>query len=659
MDRSTRPPERKQVTVLFADLCESTAQVAAVDPEEAQVLLDRAVRVMSEAVEAYGGTVSQLLGDGLLALFGAPVAQEDHALRACLAAIMIQQRARGMCSSGGALARPMTMRVGIDSGEVLVTTGRHGSSSRCRVHGTAIHVASRLEQLAHAGTVVISDSTFRLVEGHIAATALGAHEIRGLPGKVELYVLALSGPLSVAGPRARCRHAGRLVGRSQPLADLHAIAKHVVDSGMRIVGLRGEAGIGKSRIIIELCDRLRAEGFSVCAVTAHAYASHIPCSVVADVMRQLMRVPSELDAARQREFARAAAATWSDGGRKHLAAVVDLLELGIRGESWLSLPLSQRLRRIRDALCWLIAERVACGPLLVVIEDICLADADSRRALEWMTGLLERMPVLICTSYRQDFVHHWARAAWFTELSIGALPMVEMTKLASAMLGPDDSVDALIAALVDKSDGNPFFLEQMVMSLVDDGTLAGAPGAYRCVRAGAELRVPASIAAVIAARVDRLPRAAKASLEAAAVLGAPFSARLIASMRELAAEDVDAHLKLAVSAGLLTVPERGEATPHAFCHAVVQEVIAGALTRPRRELLHRAALVAAGAKPHSDLPVARTTNDGEFRLKPALPYPLSEAGIAPGALQCFYRVLEAIGTGQRIEPEPRLFLDPT
>ena len=601
MYRTTRPPERKQVSVLFADLCESTAQVAAGDPEEAQILLDRALHLMSEAVEAYGGTVSQLLGDGLLALFGAPLAQEDHALRACLAAITIQQRARAARGVVEPSAQPMVVRIGIHSGEVLVTSARAGLSAHCRVHGTAIHLASRLEHLARAGSVLISGTTFRLVEGQIEATALGAHEIRGLSGKVELFELALAGQLSAVLPRAPRHRSGPLLARAQTMADLHSIARQVVAGEMRVIGLRGEAGIGKSRIIAELSEQLRAQGFTVCTIAAHSYASHISCGVVARLMRELMRVPSELQPGRQHEVALMTIGCGETGPDLPAA---DLLGFGVPGEMSLSLPPSQRLQRIGDALHWLIGQRSAAGPLMIVIEDICLADRDSRRVLESLARRLEGMKVLICASYRPDFAHRWAGTPWFSEHSIGPLPKAEMTRLARDMLGEHGSLDMLIAALVEKADGNPFFCEQMAMTLVHDAMLTGVPSARRFTSLDADLRVPGSIAAVIGARVDRLPRAAKASLEAAAVLGQPFSDRLIASMQGLATKDVDGHLMLAVSAGLLSEPERGQPAPHAFRHAVVQEVVAGALTRPRRELLHRAALIAMGMSRSDHLAVA-------------------------------------------------------
>lgn len=652
------PAQRKQVSVLFVDLCESTARVAAVDPEESKVLLERALRVMSDAVEAYGGTVSQLLGDGLLALFGAPLAQEDHALRSCLAAIRIQQRARDMCDGGGR-EEPMRVRIGINSGELLVISAKDSLSSHCRVHGTAIHLASRLEHLARAGTVLISGTTFRLVEGQVEATALGSHQIRGIADSVEVYELALAAQPAAAQPPLGRHRSGPLLGREQALAALHAIAEQVGARGMSIVGLRGEPGIGKSRLVIELGDRLRGQGFGVCSVAARAYASRESCGVVAELMLRLMGVPCERRPELQRAQARDMLAGWPAAGRKHLAAVVDLLELGVRGETWLSLSLARRLSRIRDALCWLISERVTGGPLLLVIEDVCLADRDSRRVLESLARRLEGLPVFIVASYRCDFVHPWAGAAWFVEQAVGPLAPLEMNRLARHLLGQDASLEVLVPELVAKADGNPFFLEQLATAMVDDATLAGTPGAYRCTRMNAELRVPASIATVVGAQVDHLPRAAKASLEVAAVIGEPITARLIAAIQNLDTEDAEAHLKLVVSAGLLCAPGRGEAVPHAFRHAVVQELIVRSLTRPRREWLQRAAQLAHMAPSRAAAYAPRATSDEAQRQIPWLPSRRDEAGIANGALQCILHVLEAIGSGQRAEPLPRIHLDPT
>ena len=590
-------PERKQVSVLFADLCDSTAHVQHTDPEEARAYLNDALRLMTDAVEAYGGTVSQLLGDGLLALFGAPVAQEDHALRACLAASAMQTSARNRKGSGPEAS--FELRVGIHSGEVIVGVSGQYLLSHYRADGTTIHLASRLEKLAPTGAVVLSAATQRLIAEQLDTRSLGTRCIRGMDTPMELFELVLGSEGSAAAPLARRQRWAPMVGRDETLQMLDALAGSARGGAMRVVGLRGEAGIGKSRLIAEWCTASALGGFMVCTTHARGYASANAYGVIADLARALVNHP-QWNAGDMQQSIEGCESGAADGERgRHLEAINDLLEVADADQAWLTLSPTVRRRRIADALHWLVSRRLQRGPLLLVLEDIFLADRESQRLLESLVPRLEGKPVLICVSYRQDFEHRWADSAWFVEHWIAPLRGPDMGTLAHAMLGDHDSVRGVVDELVERADGNPFFLEQLAINLIDDGSLVGTPGAYWLTRPQAELRPPASIAAVICARVDRLPAAAKAALEAAAVLGDPLTSQLIAAMHEVEPAQADHLLRLGVASGLLTAPRSPSAdattSPFAFRHALVQEVVLGTLTRLRRKGLHRQAFLALQA----------------------------------------------------------------
>ena len=253
--------ERKIVTLLFADLCGSTAHVAKADPEEAQGFLDNALKTMADAVETYGGSVRRLQGDGLVGLFGAPIAQEDHALRACLAALAVQRRTREQGTGQADVATQV--RIGIHSGEVVVGSINDLLTSHHRLDGAAIHLAARLEQLAPPGGVLVSGATVRLLDGELESRPLGPQPIRGFDQPVELHELVLESQRSAAAPLAKRRDLSPLVGRESTLASLHAAANRVVGGRMCVVGVRGDAGIGKSRVVAQFCDDTRAMGFDV------------------------------------------------------------------------------------------------------------------------------------------------------------------------------------------------------------------------------------------------------------------------------------------------------------------------------------------------------------------------------------------------------------
>ncbi len=590
--RQSAPPveERKQATILFADVCGSTASISELDVEQTRDYLAPATQLMRDAAQAYGGKVFRVEGDAVLAVFGAPLGQEDQALRACLAAIDIHRRASDHASAGP----PLVVRVGINSGEVIVW--KDPESQADRVDGKSIHMAKRLEEFARPGTVVLGASTHRLVAQEVDTESLGIREVRDL-GDVEVFELAARSRRSAVDPLARRRQLGPLLGRGNALAALDLVTQQVRAGRLRIVGLRGEAGIGKSRVSAEYAAHLRAEGFKDYWVCGRSYATHIPYGVIADLLRALMGIP-DAEAGKQLEAAHAIAAQWPQAQQAHWAAAADLLDIGEREVAWLALTPSQRQRHVTECLLWLIATRVAPDPVVIVVDDIYLADRESQRLLEALARRMENMPVLICATYRQDFVHRWANASSFTEHWIGPLQTEDMRGLARAMLGSDESVNPVVEALIERADGNPFFLEQMAMTLVDDGTLVGVPGAYQCTRAGAELRVPASIAAVIGARVDRLPSGAKAALEAAAIVGRPISGRVIGAMQKLDASAAEDHLRAAQSSGLLVsnpIEGSDEAARFEFRHGLVQEAVAATLTRPRRKALHRAAFDALHA----------------------------------------------------------------
>ncbi|MET0351706.1 MAG: AAA family ATPase [Rhizobacter sp.] len=580
-----RPAEaRKQATILFCDVCGSTASIQHLDVEEARDWLQQATQLMCEAVSAYGGNVFRIDGDGVLVVFGAPLGQEDQAVRACLAAAEIQRRAAARSATGF----PLVTRAGIHSGEVIVW--RDPGSRTDRVDGKSIHLAKRLQEFARPGTVLLSGATRRLLSGQVDDTPLGVHELRDV-GKVALFELSVTAQHSAVDPLARRRLLGPLVGRQHALDSLAQVERQVRAGRLRVIGLRGEAGIGKSRVASEYARTLREAGFRDHWVCGRAYATHLPYAVIAELIHTLMGVPDG-DPARQREAVRAIVAGWPADRRLHWSAAADLLDIGEHDTSLDTMPPAQRLRNIVETVVALAVERAAEAPLLVVVDDIYLADRESVRLLESLARRVEHQRVLLCATYRQDFVHRWGSAPWFTEHWIGPLETGDMADLARALLGRDAGLDPVVEALVERADGNPFFLEQMAMTLVDDGTLVGAPGDYHRGDADAEVRLPASIAAVIGARVDRLPPAAQGALEAAAIVGRPISGPVIGAMLGMGADEAEAHLSAAQSSGLMvaqapadtSAPQRFE-----FRHALVQDAVTATLTRPRRKALHRAA----------------------------------------------------------------------
>jgi len=597
--RAQMVTENKQVSVLFVDVCDSTSLLQHLDPEESRNYLGRALDLLADAVETFGGTVSQLLGDGLVALFGAPLAQEDHALRACMAALKMQRatipgyEARGVASP--------KLRIGINSGEVLVGVVGQYQWSHYGADGKTIHIASRLEKMASPGGILVSALTQRLVAQQIDTRLVGVRSVRGLTAPIELHEVVVGTESSAASPLTRKQRWAPLVGREDSLQVLGRAIETVQMRTMRMIGLRGDAGIGKSRLIADWTGALLNHDVDVCISQAWGYASARAYSTAADLVASMMGLPrTGVTEARQMAM-QALVATWPAEGADHLAAVSDLLGLAAPTEAWLALNPAQRRRRIGEALLWLVHRRLQAGPFVLVLEDVFLADRESQRLFEALIPKLQGLRVLICVSYRPDFEHQWGQAAWFAEHLVGPLREGEMLALAHALLGDDPSVHGVTSELVRRAEGNPFFMEQLVITLIDDGSLEGTPGAYRLQRPLGELRVPASIAAVIGARVDRLPDAAKSALEAASVLGDPVTGELIAAMQGVDLPRAEVLLGLCLSSGLLTTSDQARSSleSHAFMfrHALVRDVVLGTLTRGRLKALHRLAFLALHSQP--------------------------------------------------------------
>ena len=584
-------PELKQVSVLFADLCDSTRLIAGRSPEGAQQFLQQALDLMQTSIEAFGGTLSQDRGDGVVAVFGAPRAQEDHALRAALAALQMQRAAQ---------AKALTLRVGLHSGEALVKVVADSSGAFRGIDGKVVHLAARLEQLARPANVLLSHDTWRLLGEQVETRSLGLHAIRGFDEQMELHELVDVQGASAAAPMLRRRRMAPLIGRDAAMAGLMASARAVRAGRHRCLGLVGEAGVGKSRLLSEFCDRAAAEGFAPVVVHCRAYLADSPLSAAAELAQALLR---------------AGGLTPEALGEATAVPLLNLVGGGSVDDEWEKLAPRLRRQRIGSALETLLCLLAAARPQLVVIEDFFLADQESQRLVDAVLPRLQEAPVLVCLSYRTGFAHRWHDAPWFTELAVAPLSSTEMQRLALALLGDDPTLRGVRDELVDRADGKPFFLEQLAISLVDDGTLVGPPGGYRVGTVRTQLPAPGSISVVTAAVVDRLPAPAKACLRAAAVLGGPIPRADVAFMTSLPDDEAAAALRACADAGLLRAAS-ADGSAYEFRHALVQDAVLGSLTRATAVTLRRAAY-AALSRQHADDPrwtavLARHAFEGEL-----------------------------------------------
>ena len=568
---SSRPAEYKQVTVLFADVVHSMDIAAAVGPERLREimsgLLDRAARV----VKRHGGTLDKFTGDGVMAVFGAPVALEDHALRACRAALDIQSEMGRLATE---VARrdgiELRLRIGLNSGQVIAGEMGSGAAGYTAV-GEQVGLAQRMESVAPPGGVVLSVATARLVEG---AAALGEPEmvhIKGVNEPVTAYRLLGIGDRRRATERAE----SNLVGRRWEMSAVEGLLDRALGGYGAVVEVVGEPGIGKSRLVREVAAMAAVRGAEVFSAFCESHTSQVPFRAVARLLRAVIGVEG-LDGQAARALVREQI---PDADPEDALLVDDLL--GIADPSSAIPAIDPDARRRRLAALVNAASLSRQSPVVYVVEDAHWIDEVSESMLTDFLGVIPQTPSLVLVTYRPEYHGALTRVAGAHTVALAPLSDSETAALVAHLLGPDSSVDALGHRVAERAAGNPFFAEELVRELAERGVLRGEPGAYMSSAEVSEVSVPATLQATIAARIDRLDPKAKRTLSAAAVIGSRFGLDLLTV---LGVEPVTADL---VAAQLID-PVRFTRQPEfVFHHPLIRAVAYEAQLKSDRAELHR------------------------------------------------------------------------
>jgi len=585
--RSTVEGERKQVTVLFADLKGSMELLADRDPEEARKVLDPVLERMMEAIHHYEGTVNQVLGDGIMALFGAPLAHEDHAVRACYAALRMQESVKRYAEEVQRTEGiPIQIRVGINSGEVVVRSIGSDLHMDYTAVGQTTHLAARMEQMAMPGSILITADVLRLAEGYVQVKPLGPVSIKGLSGPVEVFEVAGAGPARTRLQSAAARGLTRFVGRDPELETLrHALEKARAGHG-QVVALVGEPGVGKSRLFWEFTRSHRTQGWLILESGSVSYGKASAYLPVIDLLKAYFQIETRDEARKVREKVTGKLLTLDRALEPALPAFEALLDVAVKDAEWQALDPDHRRQRTLDAVKRLLLRESQVQPLILVFEDLHWIDAETEALLY---GLMEALPtarLLLLVNYRPEYRHGWGSKTYYTQLRIDPLPPENADELLRALLGDDPGFEPLKKLLIERTEGNPFFLEESVRTLVETQILIGERGAYRLAKAPQRTQVPATVQAVLAARIDRLPTQEKTLLQTAAVIGkdVPFSLlHLIADLPEEALRRGLGHLQAAEFLYETTLFPELEYT---FKHALTHEVAYQSLLHERRRALH-------------------------------------------------------------------------
>jgi class 3 adenylate cyclase/tetratricopeptide (TPR) repeat protein/ribosomal protein L40E len=596
--------ERKTVTALFADIKGSTELEQDLDPEEARAIIDPALKLMIDAAHRYDGYIVQSTGDGIFALFGAPVAHEDHPQRALYAALRMQEelkRYSARLREAGNL--PLEARVGVNTGEVVVrsiTTGQ-GQTEYTPI-GHTTNLASRMQALAPTGSIAISEPTRKLVEGYFALKPLGPTKVKGVSEPVNVYEVTGLGPLRTRLQRSAGRGLSKFVGRQAEMDSLKRASEQAKAGRGQIVAAMAEAGVGKSRLLFEFKAKNQSgwmvlETFSVSHGKASAFFP------VIDLLHNYFKIEGEDDQRGRRAKVTGNVLTLDRALEDTLPYLFALLSI-VEGDD----PLAQmdgqvKKRRTLEAIKRVLLRESLNQPLMVIFEDLHWIDDETQALLNLLADSIGTAKILLLVNYRPEYSHQWNSKTYYTQLRLDPLGKESADEMLSALLGDGAELAPLKRVIIEKTEGNPFFMEETVQVLLDEGALVREGSAVRLTRPLAELKIPPTVQGILAARIDRLPADEKDLLQTLAVIGKEFSLSLVRAVlhphppaeasgglsRNRVGEALEGMLgNLQLAEFIYEQPAVGD-TEYTFKHALTQEVSYNSVLIERRKQLHERA----------------------------------------------------------------------
>jgi class 3 adenylate cyclase/predicted ATPase len=597
--------ERKTITALFADLKGSTALIEGLDPEEARAIIDPALQLMMDAVHHYEGYVAQALGDGIFALFGAPLAHEDHPQRALYAALRMQEEMRRYADTLREKGYPpLFMRVGVNTGEVVLRSIRKDDLHADYVPvGHSTNLAARMEQLAAPGSILVTAYTHKLTDGFFAFKALGQTQIKGVEERLAVYEVLGTGPLRTRlQVTATRRGLTRFVGRQRELEQLqHAFAQAKAGHG-QIVGVMGEPGVGKSRLFYEFVGAysnapLRVHGGLVLSASSVSHGKASPYLSVIELLKSYFDISAGDEERKRREKVGGKVLMLDRNLEDTLPYLFSLL--GIEEQSSPLQQMDPQIRRDRTltAVKKLFLRESLNQPLLLLFEDLHWIDSETQGVLDVLSESVASARILLLTNYRPEYRHEWGSKTYYTQLRLAPFGEAEAEEFLDVLLGATaetvsaPSLQALKQQVLQKTEGSPFFMEEVVQTLVEDGTLSGEYGHYQLAPHASThqaftLHLPLTVQGILAARIDRLAPDEKVFLQQLAVIGRAFSLELVRQIIAQPDEDLSRMLTALQHKEFLYEQPAFPEVEYLFKHALTQEVAYNSVLIERRKVLH-------------------------------------------------------------------------
>ncbi len=580
--------ERKTITALFADLKGSTALIEGLDPEEARAIIDPALQVMMDAVHRYEGYVAQALGDGIFALFGAPLAHEDHPQRALYAALRMQEEMRRYADTLRTQGYPpLLMRVGINTGEVVLRSIRKDDLHTDYVPiGHSTNLAARMEQMATPGSILVTAYTHKLTEGYFAFKALGQTQIKGMEESLAVYEVLDAGPLRTRlQVSATRRGLTRFVGRQSELEQIRKALEQAKAGHGQIVGVVGEPGLGKSRLFYEF-KLLSHTGCLVLEAYSVSHGKASPYLPVIELLKSYFDIKTEDDERKRREKVTGKVLTLDRSLEDTLPYLFALLGIEEQPSPLQQMDAQIRRKRTFDALKKLFLRESLNQPLILIFEDLHWIDSETQGFIDTLSEGLASARLLLLVNYRPEYRHEWGQKTYYTQLRLAPFGPAEAEEFLNALLGNAPPLRALKQQILARTEGTPFFMEEVVQTLVEDGTLTGERGNYTLTQQVTTLQLPTTVHGVLAARIDRLAPEEKDLLQQLAVIGREFPLSLVKEV--IARPDQELYRLLASlqhKEFLYEQPAFPE-VEYLFKHALTQEVSYGTVLQEQRKALH-------------------------------------------------------------------------
>lgn len=584
--RSAIEGERKQVTVMFVDMVGSTRLAEQVDPEQWHRILDEFFGLLGDEIHRYEGTINQYTGDGIMALFGAPIAHEDHARRALFAALALQARLREF-SDRLRIEQGVNLstRMGLNSGEVVV--GSIGDDLRMdyTAQGMTVNLAARMEQIAEPGRVYLTQHTAELVRDYFRLRALGPMHVKGRTEPVPVFELIGQSAISLRLEAARRRGLTDFSGREQELALLLEAQKNSQQNHGGLMLVVGDAGLGKSRLCFEASQRWQQEGLRVLHTSGLPSGHAAPAEPVRQLLRQRFGIAADDDAKTARQKLAGELLLGSADMRSQLPLLFDFMGIPDPETPPIDLPPDVRDRRLME-LYQRVCQFEKQQPDVILIEDLQWLSEAAQEFFKITVECARCSQSLVLFNTRPGVLPDWLLQHQPQILQLQPLTAAGMQAMSRSLLGSDPALTALTQRISEQAAGNPFYIEETVRALAASGHLCGEPGQYYASGDVSEVAVPASVQALIAGRVDSLDADDKALLQVASVLGGRFEKRLLAA----ASAQTEAQLAPRferLARGNYLQSDSEEPGEMRFCHPLYQEVIYGSLLSDKKRALHK------------------------------------------------------------------------